>query len=100
MRRSCVSGRKHLHKCDSETVIYCFPKLLKPGDRMPAVPRTHFALIVLLIVLCNIAGPVFGADLSDRVPEMANVVMVLDVKKMLDTPLARTEAWQSKLTSG
>src|SRR5689334_10737060 len=61
-----------------------------------------FGSVLAIVMLFNAIMSVRagGSELDQRLPRNGNAVLTLDVAKLLDTPLAKTESWQSKLMSG
>jgi len=65
----------------------------------PAKPAT--ILGTTLIVLCFMSAALGEAtSVAQRLPRTGNALITLDVAKLLDSPLAKAESWQSKLMSG
>jgi hypothetical protein len=63
--------------------------------------------LLLLLSICGCwsicLSSTRGADLVDllrRVPEDANVLLVVDIQGVLDSPLALAEGWRERLTDG
>src|SRR5438132_14370393 len=64
-----------------------------------SAPRASIIVGFAVLALTTIARADVAA-LAERLPHNGNAVMTLDVAKLLDTPLAKSESWQSKLMSG
>jgi hypothetical protein len=41
-----------------------------------------------------------GGELEKRLPQNGNAILIIDVTKLLDSPLGKAEGWQSKMISG
>src|SRR3954453_19249554 len=68
------------------------------GNSRRWAPLAAAAAMVLLSV--SVGRGAAAGELEQRLPHRGNAVMTVDIVKLLDTPLAKTEGWQSKLISG
>ena len=66
------------------------------GQKKCVLAVLGFALALGHLVI----GQTQASDLDQRLPHNGNAVLILDVAKLLQTPLAKTESWQTKMMSG
>jgi hypothetical protein len=60
------------------------------------MPRLLFGVFPLVVCLVlNSAQAQFG-DLADRVPDGANTIVMIDVERLLQSPIAKREGWSNR----